>query len=125
MTSFVYPPIQLSSVPVGINNPDGTQAQFNFAPIEAGQVVDLSTIVLGAPITLIAALAAELRKVEVKNDSGKNLLLTVGTRPAMLIGKGDSGDGVFDLYGAAGEAVTLTTEDSSTGSGEMEINFLG
>ncbi len=125
MTSFVYPPVVLSSSPVGINNPDGSQAQFNFAPIEDGVTVDLSTIVLGAPITLVASLSAELRKIEVKNDGGKNLLLTVGSRPSMVIGKGDSGDGMFDIYGSAGEAVTLTTEDGTTGSGELKINFLG
>lgn len=125
MGVYVYPPVTLSTSPGSVLNPDGSTAQFNFTPIEDGQVVDLTTIILGAPITLIASLSADLKKITFKNDGGKNLLLQVGSRDKVLIGKGSSGEGQIDCYGLTGEAITLTTEDGSTGAGSLEINFLG
>ena len=125
MGVYVYPPVSLSTTPNQVLNPDGSQAQFNFTPIENGLVVDLSTIPLAGQLTIVAALSANLKKITYKNDSGKNLLLQSGARDKIVLGKGSSGDGGVDYYGLSGEAIQIEVEDGSAGSGYLEINFLG
>jgi hypothetical protein len=123
MTSYVYPPVQLSSVPVGIENPDGSQAQLNFAQTEVGTVTSTATF-SAAPVT-IKTLTATMRKVIVKNDSGNNLLMTIGARPGIVIPKGADND-ELDAYGLSGEDVDITTQGGGAGSaGELIVNYLG
>ena len=123
MSSYVYPPVQLSTSPAQVLNPDGSTAQFNFRQIQAGTVSDTSTF-SGVPVTVVT-LALPLRKVIVKNDSGNNLLMVIGGRPGIVIPKGADNDEI-DAFGETGEDVDITTVSGGAGTpGELQLNYLG
>lgn len=125
MGSFVYPPYSLSSIPsaVTITNPDSSQAQFNFEPVEAGTVTDTST--LSGVATIVKTLTVAIKKLMVKNDSGENINLVVTGRPAIVVPKGADWD-EFDCLGDIGDTVSLTTFDGAAGgAGEIQISYLG
>lgn len=126
MGVYVYPPVVLSSsppTPTQVLNPDGTEAQFNFAPIQDGTVT--STAALSGVPTVVATLVADLKKIVAKNDSGNNLYIRCGARPRQVIPKGADYEEI-DLFGALGEDVEVTTVSGAAGTaGEVQLSYLG
>lgn len=125
MPLTLWPPLAATTAPsiVTVDNPDGSQAQFNFRPVEDATITQTNTL-SAAPLAIIAALTAQVKKLIVKNDSGNEIVGRFGARPDFYIGKGADYEEI-DVFGDVGEAFTLETPAGAGLAGQITISYLG
>lgn len=122
MAFNIWPPFALSASSVTVQNPDGSQADFNFKAIQPGIRFDLSGLTT-TPAAL-TTLLGDAKVYDIKNDSGNDLMLLVDGVEKDVIPKGANlMEVAFDFV--SGSVITIKMVSGVGTAGYVYFTFKG